>query len=990
MTAAMSISQEVGRLDAAAPRDRAVIIASIRQHFTQHDTSSFSEKLIHQLLNVLYKIIVDEKTLLAKTANKSPVELRLSQTSQLIRDVLNETKYAYKYKVVRTFLSSMLHVLPARKDILLRPIASNYLRACADVLSCRPHIDHLELDLWLESVNFCALAIENFEAYTSAENGSTVNLEVVQLTDCLALLLVWHAADLTLEASETETVIVRCNRLVVTFFQRHPRENNAYVPMVAILGTLLRFSLGNSRDVAQDLAAAALDVLVQSWTTRSKDLAGQLMNLAEIVMPLALELALVDAVFCQSVASILSHLIWENTSANIHFNLDDMTFYHDSAGQLLWTPTRDDAPSQRKYRCLILAAKIAVVTENSVKKRQEANPPAAQGSPKRARLQSDLDLVTIGTLLCDGNRDSQLFALQMLSVQSPVTLSGEELRISPAQVIPLVSSDDRDIQAWASICTAVHLPAWLRSESCSVLDYKTLLRISLRSVYLKSTPGLCLLASQMIKQLKFENITLSMLSADASDLAEPSSITPATLDFVLIYAKVLEDSGISLRQTLVSSMSRWLISRLPREAQQSMFYNSLEGLLRLTTVIRQSKIESKLMDRFEMTLKGVFGEACSSLQEALAQRTLQSQPNFIFNLLSIALVAELAQVPFQMPTTITIALSLVLPSDLFAFFAVFNKAYSAVVDKDGHSVLPSRGPDMLHHNRVDLLAALFQQGLSFVHANLESFKAVADRHQVGDDDRIDSLSPCYVATTLLHAALLLERERVRQREPFAQSPLREFWQSRSQIFLLADLAKAMETVPITKRTDIACDLVAFTARHCLSNYQFERNASLHKHIIVLLGSSATLWMSDENEMYSKLAQKVFGWLVSICLTSNISAAETRIAMVNLMEKLLTLDNMLVTTDNEGDAQSTRTTLILRFKDRDARVGLATASACLVLFDHLEEDQFGSLYNDISEACVPLDNTLETLTVRLQTLHNIFFRCDSLQPVVLGHLVGKPI
>ncbi|ORY77398.1 hypothetical protein BCR37DRAFT_410859 [Protomyces lactucae-debilis] len=994
MDVGTSISQQASRLEFAAPKERGMIVASIRQQLTHTDSARLTEKVVNQLLNVLYKQTVEDKALLAKTSSKSGIELRLSQTSQLIRDVLNGSKAVYKYKVVRTFLSSMLHVLPARKDILLKPISANYLRACVDVLSYRPHLDHLELDLWLECVNFFLTTIENYERGNDSEHGSTVQLEVVQLSDCLALLLTWHATDYAKMASETETLVVRTSRLVSNFLRDHSRENNAHVPMVAILCTLLRFTLTNSREIAQDLTTVAMEVLIQTWSTRSPDLAVQLLTLAELVMPMAVQLAQADDAIAQNVQGLAVHLVATLMQSHVHLSINDLQFGLTDGSHLSWSPASDLGLATRHYRCLrLLCLSADVVYALEEYSRQMAL--SVQSSGKRVKLDNDVPKV-MPSLLQGKSKDEILLALQIVCVQSSQQLLDPSKDALWERIIVLISSDDRDIQGWACVCTALRLsasPLHDQKDKLPFVNPAVLMQSVLRFIMLSSASGgLCVLATQLTRCLVMGSSTMSCLLKDVFELAQLRSLNQSSFQFLQAYASTLETLGVKSTEDTISSLEEWFAARLLSESSQAAMSESLDEMIHFLLYLDERRHSTQLSPNLVLACETSLLTAVSRLEDGIKSQLVQENPDMLFNIFRIMLATISMRLPLQVEldallTLVHSGLKLVIPNHLFRFTRIFATACVQISKRDKKVGLAIDDTTQARAVRLKLLKISMQHCMSFVQSHASSFTEASLKHKPFEEtDLVDGVDPKNAANVLLLACLALDRDRSSDQKSFEQCASHALLQSPAQLFIVGDnLGNLVKSLPIAKQADYASELVSHLARKYLADYAFERNAALHNHLIVLLKLSVGPWLSAEG-VYPKLASNVFGWLVSVCLTSRLSAAETRVAMVHLLETLLNVDGMHVTQDNEGDMQSTRTTLLLRLKDGDARVGLTTASACVVLFRTVDEDDYETLYNDIHEACVPPDNTTESLSVRLHTLANIFKEVDALQSVTLTHLI----
>jgi ataxia telangiectasia mutated family protein len=128
----------------------------------------------HNIFEALFKVARAEKQayLVAKShTQKSKAEEALTTCSDVLRMAIKASADKLKSKTVRAIIGHVTQLLPVASGEYCPGLSQFYLKVLGSVLEHEAHVEHLEHDDWISTVDFC---LEGIDQYNPDDIGNTV------------------------------------------------------------------------------------------------------------------------------------------------------------------------------------------------------------------------------------------------------------------------------------------------------------------------------------------------------------------------------------------------------------------------------------------------------------------------------------------------------------------------------------------------------------------------------------------------------------------------------------------------------------------------------------------------------------------------------------------------------------------------------------------------------------------------------------------------
>ena len=143
-------------------------------------SSSGSSKRWMAVFQGLFAAVAVEKTNCVKRGlNKATAVSisRLEKAGSVVRNVTEKNFALLSYKVVQFLLEHLMNtMIDKSRDRLLPPVSLNYIKSIVVICSHRPHLDHLDPDIWVSLISI-AFAVILETSLASARGLTAFNLD---------------------------------------------------------------------------------------------------------------------------------------------------------------------------------------------------------------------------------------------------------------------------------------------------------------------------------------------------------------------------------------------------------------------------------------------------------------------------------------------------------------------------------------------------------------------------------------------------------------------------------------------------------------------------------------------------------------------------------------------------------------------------------------------------------------------------------------------
>ncbi|KFY70947.1 hypothetical protein V499_08838 [Pseudogymnoascus sp. VKM F-103] len=576
----------------------------------------------HTIYEALFKVATEEKRLYLSAKNdkaRTKAEKTLSSCSEALRITIKSGAEKLKPRTVRAVIEHITQLLPVASGEYCLAFSQQYLKVLNILLGHEAHVELLDQDDWLATVEFCLDGIEQYESSTRAAsvpygNSITVPLSTgssvytsrsrssvkfvsgeahlssikkrnsEELMECLLSLV---SAPNSAVSERTEHIL----KAIVHFLNSQGNVVSSFHQIAfAALNVVLSVTSADELSLAESVVCSVVPCISRLWSSKTAandemlNTAKDEMAITILLLRLHLERLVSDPLRDDDLGNILKDLRdslandYEKRAERDQLQLDDMDFSIDPSENRIssslscgYLRLRQQAPrAERKWAVVQVLAILdnllhgAPLRSNLVATDDNESPEGVSHPRKRRRITERFDALADEIRL--GDSGVQLVALQTLFFALPPSQVSQH---TLAGILPtlasLVLDRNINISCWAILCISSCAHQSATESSTGGFSWKQLWHTVSRLVTSRALcrPACYLLHTILAKKLVEYNDVVewatSMLTM--TEISAPASICDSSLALMahLVHMRNTEGSGGSVNPS--QNVVRWLFSK---------------------------------------------------------------------------------------------------------------------------------------------------------------------------------------------------------------------------------------------------------------------------------------------------------------------------------------------------------------------------------------------------------------------------------------------
>ncbi|OBT86494.1 hypothetical protein VE02_04917 [Pseudogymnoascus sp. 03VT05] len=576
----------------------------------------------HTIYEALFKVATEEKRLYLSAKNdkaRTKAEKTLSSCSEALRITIKAGAEKLKPRTVRAVIEHVTQLLPVASGEYCLAFSQQYLKVLNILLGHEAHVELLDQDDWLATVEFCLDGIEQYENNTRAAsiphgNSITIPLSTTssvytsrsrssvksvsgeahlssikkrnseELMECLLSLV---SAPNAAVSERTEHIL----KAIVHFLNSQGNVVSSFHQIAfAALNVALSVTSADEISLAESVVCSVVPCISRLWSSKTAandemlNTAKDEMAIAILLLRLHLEKLVFDPLGDDDLGNILKDLRdslsndYEKRAERDQLQLDDMDFSIDPSEDRIssslscgYLRLRQQAPrAERKWAVVQVLAILdnllhgAPLRSNLVATDDNESLEGVSHPRKRRRITERFDALADEIRL--GDSSVQLVALQTLFFALPPSQVSQH---TLAGILPtlasLVLDRNINISCWAILCISSCAHQSAAESSTASFSWKQLWHTVSRLVTSRALcrPACYLLHTILAKKLVEYNDVVewatSMLTM--TEISAPASICDSSLALMahLVHMRNTEGSGGSVNPS--QNVVRWLFSK---------------------------------------------------------------------------------------------------------------------------------------------------------------------------------------------------------------------------------------------------------------------------------------------------------------------------------------------------------------------------------------------------------------------------------------------
>lgn len=464
----------------------------------------------HTIYEALFKVASEEKRLYLSAKNeaaRAKAERTLSNCSEALRITIKAGAEKLKPKTVRAIIEHVTQLLPVATGEYCLAFSQPYLKVLNTLLGHEAHIELLEQDDWLATIDFCLNGIKQYEtdsgispvscgnsitvplstassAHTSISRSSAksaqgeTHLSTIkkrnseELMECLLSLISASNAPVS---ERTENIL---NTIVHFLYSQGHVVSHFHQTAFSALNAVLSVTSGDEISLSESLVHKILPTISRLWSSKTAA-NDEMLNVAKDEMAITILLLRLhmEKLVSDAPTNELEHMLkdvqeslindYEKRAERDQLQLDDLdiSFSHNRNGNpdslhCGYLRLRPQAlRAERKWAVVqvlaILDHLLHETTASSISAVAKDNQDAenARHPRKRRRIAKRFDSLIDDIKICD--TVGQLVALQTLLFALPASQVSEPALVDMLMnLAPLVLDRSSDISCWAMLCIA--------------------------------------------------------------------------------------------------------------------------------------------------------------------------------------------------------------------------------------------------------------------------------------------------------------------------------------------------------------------------------------------------------------------------------------------------------------------------------------------------------------------------------------------------------
>ncbi|KFY39903.1 hypothetical protein V494_03772 [Pseudogymnoascus sp. VKM F-4513 (FW-928)] len=576
----------------------------------------------HTIYEALFKVATEEKRLYLSAKNdkaRTKAEKTLSSCSEALRITIKAGAEKLKPRTVRAVIEHVTQLLPVGSGEYCLAFSQQYLKVLNILLGHEAHVELLDQDDWLATVEFCLEGIEQYEnntraasiphgnsitiplstassVYTSRSRSSAKSLpgeahlssikkrNSEELMECLLSLV---SAPNAAVSERTEHIL----KAIVHFLNSQGNVVNFFHQVAfAALNAVLSVTSADEISLAESVACSVVPCISRLWSSKTAandemlNTAKDEMAITILLLRLHLQKLAFDPLDDDYLGSMLKDLRdslandYEKRAERDQLQLDDLDFSiglseNQLSGSLScgYLRLRQQAPrAERKWAVVQVLAILDNLLHGSPLKSSpvatddDESVEGASHPRKRRRITKRFDALADEMRL--GDSALQLVALQtLLFALPPSQVSQDALVDILSTLASLVLDRNINISCWAMLCLSSCAHQVAAESNTASFGWKQLWHTVSRLV---TNRALCrpacyllhiILAKKLVEYNDVVEWATSMLTM--TEISAPASICDSSLALMahLVHMRNTEGSGGSVNPS--QNVVRWLFSK---------------------------------------------------------------------------------------------------------------------------------------------------------------------------------------------------------------------------------------------------------------------------------------------------------------------------------------------------------------------------------------------------------------------------------------------
>ncbi|CCU81729.1 phosphotidylinositol kinase Tel1, partial [Blumeria hordei DH14] len=530
----------------AVPKLGSALINRRAEDFLRKSTSAINDKLFQKIFEALFKAITLEKHSYLKS-KKSTRQLEIY--AETIKLVVQAAIPFIKSKTVDTLVKNHIQVLAISEELIFQPLCKDVLKCLIIIFRHTPHIEHLKIVTWLETVDFCVQGINQYNKANRAESSvqkTSDQSRIKTRNNLSAISNEGSNSDLTRQNVEDlfQIIISLITTPNAPISERYAPIADCAIQFLLLQGSsisqvnqlvfftlnrILHFTRTNHISFTK-IAAQKLVPIIGQFLIRKTAAKDEMLNSVrdEMVILIFLVYSHIECTIkeekCDEFSSQIGELLeiikidYSKRSERDQLQLNDLemidhsSIYTGSFGLYNFQLREHDIQAERNWSILLAIAILERINSLSLKIEPEKHSEKQHHPRKRQRICSILHYPINSIAL--NNEKEQTAGLQTLIFVLEITqLSCYELEVLLAE-LQLCSGSERDnVQAWALLAIASCTLQNSAKEICTK-KWMQLWRVGMR--YLTYTYT-CRSASVALHSLLAQKLVLYQDVADDVD-----------------------------------------------------------------------------------------------------------------------------------------------------------------------------------------------------------------------------------------------------------------------------------------------------------------------------------------------------------------------------------------------------------------------------------------------------------------------------------------